>query len=315
MKQLFVMIGIHLRLINNIKKLINNKNHAYKSYRQNENNSSTFQNSQFHQSKLNSLIEESKHKYHAHLSKKLSDPATSPKSYLSILETFLNNKNIPCIPPLLHENKFIIDFRRKAEIFNAFFAKQCSLINTSSVLPTTLIMKTRESLSTICFTSDDILKTIRNLDPNKAHGHDMISIRMVKLCDASLYKPLELIFKSCLESGKFPLEWKKTNLVPAYKKGYKQLLKNYRPISLLPIARKIFERILYNNMFEFFTKNHLISHSQSGFKPGDSCINLLLSVTHEIYKSFDDGLDVCGVFLDIYKAFDKVFRLLIRYYY
>ena len=131
---------------------------------------------------------------------------------------------------------------------------------------------------------------------------------MVKLCDASLCKPLELIFKSCLESGKFPLEWKKANVVPAYKKGDKQLLKNYRPISLLPIARKIFEQILYNNMFEFFTKNHLISCSQSGFKPGDSCINQLLSITHEIYKSSDDGLNVRGVFLDISKAFDKVWH-------
>ena len=101
---------------------------------------------------------------------------------------------------------------------------------------------------------------------------------------------------------------KKTNVVPAYKKGDKQLLKNYRPISLLPIAGKIFERILYNNMFEFFTKNNLISHSQSGFKPGDSCINQLLSITHEICKSFDDGLDVRGVFLDISKAFDKVWH-------
>ena len=129
---------------------------------------------------------------------------------------------------------------------------------------------------------------------------------MVKLCDASLCKLLELIFKSCLESGKFPLEWKKANVIPAYKKGDKQLLENYHPISLLPIAGKIFERILYNLMFEFFSKNHLISHNQSGFKPGDLCINQLLSITHEIYKSFDNGLDVGGVFLDISKGFDKV---------
>ena len=54
-------------------------------------------------------------------------------------------------------------------------------------------------------------------------------------------------------------------------------------------------------MFEFFTKNDLMSHNQSGFKPGDSCINQLLSITHEIYKSFDDSLDVRGVFLDISK--------------
>ena len=120
------------------------------------------------------------------------------------------------------------------------------------------------SLSIIRFTSDDILKIIKNFDPNKAHGHDVISVRMVKLCDASLCKPLELIFKSCLESGKFPLEWRKPNVVSAHKKWDRQILKNYRPISLLPITGKIFERILYNNMFEFFTENDLISHNQSG---------------------------------------------------
>ena len=60
--------------------------------------------------------------------------------------------------------------------------------------------------------------------------------------------------------------------------------------------------------YEFFTENNLISPNQSGFKPGDSCVNQILSITHEIYKSFDDGLEVRGTFLDISKAFDKVRR-------
>ena len=63
---------------------------------------------------------------------------------------------------------------------------------------------------------------------------------------------------------------------------------------------------MYNEIFSFFIENGLISQKQSGFKPGDSCINQLLSITHEIYKSFDDGWEVKGVFLDISKAFDKV---------
>ena len=134
----------------------------------------------------------------------------------------------------------------------------------------------------------------------------MLSIRMLKLCDESIYKPLNLIFKSCLETGQFPSDWKKANVVPVFKKGDKQLLKNYRPISLLPIIGKIFERLLYNQMFEIFIGNDLISQNQSGFKPGDSCINQLLAITHEIYKSFDACVDVRAVFLDIAKAFDKV---------
>ena len=61
-------------------------------------------------------------------------------------------------------------------------------------------------------------------------------------------------------------------------------------------------------MFEFFTENELISHNQSGFKPGDSCINQLLCITHDIYQSLDDDLKRRGVFLDISKAFDKVWH-------
>ena len=94
-------------------------------------------------------------------------------------------------------------------------------------------------------------------------------------------------------------------MVPVHKKGVKQILKNYRPISFLPITSKIFERFLYDRMFEFFLANNLISKNQSSFRSGDSCINQVLSITHEIYQSFDDNLEVRAVFLDISKGFDK----------
>ena len=131
---------------------------------------------------------------------------------------------------------------------------------------------------------------------------------MVKVCGPSIYKPLEIIFNQSLETGVFPSEWKKGNIVPIHKKGDKQMLQNYRPVSLLPICGKILERLMFNEMFEFFIENKLISSSQSGFKPGDSCINQLLSITHEVYSSFDEGLEVRSIFLDIAKAFDKVWH-------
>ena len=69
-------------------------------------------------------------------------------------------------------------------------------------------------------------------------------------------------------------------------------MNDYRLISLLPVAGETYERIMYNNMYELFIENNLISPNQSGFIPGGLCINLLLPITHEIYKSFDDGLKV-----------------------
>ena len=104
------------------------------------------------------------------------------------------------------------------------------------------------------------------------------------------------------------MEWKKENVVTVHKKGDKQILENYRPISLLSIAGKIFEILLYDRMFEFFIENNLVSKNQSGFRPGDSCIDQLLSITHGIYQSFNDSLEVRAVFLDISKAFDKVWH-------
>ena len=101
---------------------------------------------------------------------------------------------------------------------------------------------------------------------------------------------------------------KETNVVPIHKKGDKQTLRNSCPVSLLPICSKILERLLYNEMFSFFLNKGVISANQSSFKSGDSCINQLLSITHDFYKSFDDGYEVRGVFLDISKAFDKVWH-------
>ena len=76
-----------------------------------------------------------------------------------------------------------------------------------------------KSLDTVNFSNDDISKIINNLDQNKAHGHDMLSIQMIKLCRTSICKPLSIIFNDCLKEGKFPSDWKKAHVVPADKKG------------------------------------------------------------------------------------------------
>ena len=119
-------------------------------------------------------------------------------------------KKIPCIPPLFHENKFITDFKEKAELFKHFLVNQYSLLSNNSVLPTDLPQLANKCLDSINFSSSDIAKMISHLDPNKARGRDMPSIRMKKLCGNSICKPLSIIFNLCLNEGKFPHEWKKS---------------------------------------------------------------------------------------------------------
>ena len=86
------------------------------------------------------------------------------------------------------------------------------------------------------------------------------------------------------------------------------MIKNYRPVSLRPICSKIFEKVIFNSLCKYLDDNNLLTSNQSGFRTGDSCV--LLSITHEIYKAFDANppVDVRGVFLDLSKAFDRVWR-------
>ena len=149
---------------------------------------------------------------------------------------------------------------------------------------------------------------INNQDSDKALSHDMIPIRMLKLCGETICRPLNIIFKMCLNTGKFPSECKKGNVVPIHRKDDKQNVKNYRPVSLLPICDKIFERLIYNIMYNFLTENDLLSPNQSGFRSGDSSINQLLSINYEVLNAFVKVLNYRGMFLDISKVFDKVWH-------
>ena len=133
---------------------------------------------------------------------------------------------------------------------------------------------------------------------------------MIILCKESIAKPLCQLFKNCFETSTFPVEWKKGNIIPVFKKGDKQSVSNYRPISLLPIFSKIFERIIFNAIFNYMDQNNFFNPNQSGFRPGDSCIHQLISITHDIHKNFDanPSQEVRALFLDISKAFDRVWH-------
>ena len=108
----------------------------------------------------------------------------------------------------------------------------------------------------------------------------------------------------------FPELWKKSNIIPVYKKSKNRNFENNRSISLLPIFSKVFEKIIFNKMYTFLQDEQLLNPNKSGFRPSDLCINQLLSITHEISQSLDatPPLEVRLDFLDISKAFDKVWH-------
>ena len=132
------------------------------------------------------------------MQKKLNNPLLQAKTYWSILKTFYNDKKVPLIPPLLKDNKFVTDIKTKANIFNKFFADQCTLLKNNSMLPTNQMFLTQARLQSFDLNEDEILKIIRALNVNKAHGHDGISIRIFKICDKSILKLYLFYFKILL---------------------------------------------------------------------------------------------------------------------
>ena len=191
-----------------------------------------------------------------------------------------------------------MDFEQNVNLFNNYFASQCTPIKNGSKL-LNFSYKTEKILTSFDIKDDDILSIIKNLNVDKAHGWDQISIRMIKTCDDAITIALKLIFKFMINEGVFPDDWKKNNVVLIHKKKSKNLIKNYRPISLLPIFSKVFEKLVFNMLFNFFLQYKLFTPCQSGFIPGDSCVLQLLSITHEIQKSFDCNplTDMRGTFL------------------
>ena len=117
------------------------------------------------------------------------------------------------------------------------------------------------------------------------------------------------IYNLSLTTATFPSDWKRAIVCPIFKnRGEKSDPSNYRPISLLPAVGKVFDKLQSRSLCQFLMKNGLISDQQFGFLPGRSTLTQLLSVTDEWARAIDRGERVAAVFLDFYKAFDRVWH-------
>ena len=105
------------------------------------------------------MVSSAKTLYYENLAKKLNNPLLQPKTYWSILKTFYNDKKIPLIPPLLIKDKFVTDIKTKADIFNNFFAEQCTPLHNDSKLPPNLMVLTQSRLDSLDLNEDEIQYT------------------------------------------------------------------------------------------------------------------------------------------------------------
>ena len=202
-------------------------------------------------------------------------------------------------------NDIIVDDVDKAEAFNDYFGFISQVIDANAAIDYPIISADYE-LSIITITCQDVKDVLLNLKLNKACGLDMINHRLLKESVIIISKPLACIFNKSLRLGRFPNQWKMANLVPIHKANEKNLLKNYRPISLLSCLGKVFERCIFKYVFNYLRDNDIVSIHQSGFIPGDSTVNQLVSIHHDLCKALENHNNVHLIFFNIFKAFEKV---------
>ena len=215
-------------------------------------------------------------------------------------------------------NYFVIDDREiKAHTdisncFNRFFSRVgpdlAESINSTSTKSFSYYLKQNvySSFEFNCIDIPEVRKTINDLSSKNSCGYDSISSKLLKRISEFIEEPLRLIINQSLCSGIFPDKLKIAKVIPLYKKGDHHLLDNYRPISLLPVISKIFEKIVFKQTYEYFSSNKLLYSSQYGFRKGHSTDLASIELVDRVSEYLDGGKLPISVFLDLSKAFDTL---------
>lgn len=256
------------------------------------------------------LIRKAKNDFYFKLNQQLSDSATAPKKWWSCVKSMYKKKNYTSIPNLRVGAEIVTDSCEKASLFNDFFINQGRIEVSDQDLAffTPVTRSPSLSLSNIATTDTEILNLMLKVDTSKACGHDNFSNKIIKMCCEGIAKSFSVLCNISLSRGEFISEWKKANVIPIFKKGDRQLKENYRPVSLLDSLSKIIEKVVFIRLYKFLENINFFNVHQSGFRPGDSTVYQLTLIIHCIFEALEKGKEVRMVFLDLSKAFDRVWH-------
>ena len=152
----------------------------------------------------------------------------------------------------------------------------------------------------------EVLRLLNKVNKSKGTGLDKISGRLIREC-ADLISPYIChIFNSSLVNNKVPDDWKISRVTPLFKRGKRSNMNNYRPISIISVVAKVFERLVYDQLSNYLTEYGILTQSQSGFRKFHSTVTALLEATDSWALNIDSGLVNAVLFLDLKKAFDTV---------
>ena len=222
----------------------------------------------------------------------------------------MGGKMNPSVSKLFVNDTEICDPREIAETFNNFFSTIAS--NLASHIPrTTIDPKSYMNGSILSsfylhnVTQVECSRLIKKLK-NTKQDSDSVPIKFIKQYSDVLSPIVCNIINTCFRTGVFPESQKAAVIIPIFKKGTHLNPTNYRPISLLPVLCKIFERCIFNRLISFFNKHKILTPNQFGFLKGKSTEQAVLDFVENVYEALNSKEYSINIFVDFQKAFDTV---------
>ena len=293
-------------LTNGLKQSIKRK-HKLREIYDNNPTAENKDNYKNHRNKLTALLRITERNY---LENQLEINKTDSKSCWKIMREVIGTKNnlnndssVFKINNIEVKDKEII-----SNEFNNYFVKIGSKLACkcqSSKNPLQFVKSSLNSIFISNITETEVTETILDLN-NSSPGYDEVPSIVLKQNIHMLIKPLTYLINSSINKGIFPNELKIAKVIPIFKSGDKTSIENYRPISVLSVFSKIFEKIMYNHLINFINKQDILYKYQFGFRKQHSTNHAIITLVDKISTALDRGNVVIGCFLDLKKTFDTV---------
>ena len=270
-----------------------------------------------HQKTLRWLIKKVKSQHYA---KKFENSQGDKKKTWKIINELRGKQKTNVKASFVIGNERIICRRIIAEKFNNYFVSLASNLNyeTYNEIPITSFPPFESYMSNSCESSifmedcneQEILGIINDLQNGKASDIPIVTIKVAR----TVISPyLTTLYNSCFASGIFPKVLKISKITPIHKKGNKELIENYRPVSTLPVFGKIFEKLIYSRVYRFLTYKGILSDAQFGFRKGHSTAHAIHYSADIVKSALENKKHVLGIFIDLSKAFDTIdHKILLR---
>lgn len=290
-----------------LKKSIKHKNQLYAKYMKNptQDNFKIYKDFKRNLYRLTKLTERN------HFKQQIEDNKSNLKKLWQVLKTVINKKSTQSTPSSFKINDSVVsNMNDITNSFNTYFTNigktLAKKIPRTSIDPLSYIPnRCPHSIVIQPVTQDEVINIIRSLKDSSA-GYDSILANIVKKTFHLYISPLTHVLNLSLTQGFFPDAMKIARIVPLHKTGDPMLIKNYRPVSVLPLISKILEKLMHRRIYSFVKKYEILYENQFGFRENHSTCMAIITLLDKILSALDNGNLVIGVFLDFQKAFDTV---------